>query len=248
MNRRITIEICVGDIGSAVVAEAGGADRVELCDNLAAGGTTPSFGTIAEACRLLRIPVHVMIRPREGDFQYSEPELAVMCQDIKVAKSLGAAGVVVGVLTADGAINRERLAALAAAARPLSLTFHKAFDQTHDLLESLDILIALGVDRVLTSGGRPTALEGVDSLARLVDRAAGRMAVMGGGRLDADNLEAVIREGKVHEIHLGSAVSRAIHRAAPVPSGERSEISWRQTDPWRVAAIVNLVRSLCASL
>jgi copper homeostasis protein len=248
MNRRIKIEICVGDIGSAVVAEAGGADRVELCDNLAAGGTTPSFGTIAEACRLLRIPVHVMIRPREGDFHYSEPELAVMCHDVEVAKSLGAAGVVVGVLTVDSTIDRARLAALTTLARPLSVTFHKAFDQTRDLVESLDTLITLGVDRVLTSGGRPTALEGVDNLARLVDRAAGRMAVMGGGRLDVDNLEAVIREGKVHEIHLGSAVSRAIHRAAMVATGERSEISWRQTDPWRVTSIVNLVRSLCPSL
>ena len=137
-----------------------------------------------------------MIRPREGDFIYSEPELAVMRHDIEVARSLGAAGVVVGVLTLEGTIDREQFAALAALARPLSLTFHKAFDQTRDLLESLDSLIALGVDRVLTSGGRPTALEGVDNLARLVDHAAGRMAVMAGGRLAADNLETIIREAK----------------------------------------------------
>ena len=122
-------DLC-GDIESAIAAESGGADRVELCDNLAVGGTTPSAGTIAESCRRLSIPVHVLIRPRAGDFIYSEPEIAVMRRDIEMAKTLGAAGVVLGVLTPEAAIDRDQTAALVALARPLHVTFHKAFDQT----------------------------------------------------------------------------------------------------------------------
>src|SRR5215470_14806190 len=112
MNRRVMIEVCVGDVESAIAAEAGGADRVELCDNLAVGGTTPSAGTIAEACRWLSIPVHVLIRPRAGDFVYSERELAVMRHDIEAAKALGAAGVVLGFLTGERTVDRNQTAAL----------------------------------------------------------------------------------------------------------------------------------------
>ena len=140
-QQRVRVEICVGDVASAEAAQAGGAFRVELCEHLAVGGTTPSAGAIALACRRLFIPVHVLIRPRAGDFVYSELELAVMRHDIEVAKSLGAAGIVMGVLTAGGTIDREQTASLAAHARPLSLTFHKAFDQVRDHLEALYTLI-----------------------------------------------------------------------------------------------------------
>ena len=228
MNRRVQVEICVGDVESAIAAEAGGADRVELCDNLAVGGTTPSAGTIAEACRRLRIPVHVLIRPRAGDFVYSEPELAVMRHDIEVAKALGAAGVVLGVLTREAAIDRDQTAALVALARPLRVTFHKAFDQTREPLEALDTLIDLGVDRVLTSGGRPTALEGIETSPSLVDRAGDRIAVMAGGRLDTDNLETVIRQSRVREVHLGSAASRTIESSMRTSPRDGSETSWNR--------------------
>src|SRR5262245_43549997 len=141
VQNRVAVEICVGDVTSATAAEAGGASRVELCESLDAGGTTPSAGTIAMACKRLSIPVHVLIRPRAGDFVYSRLELDVMRHDIEVAKTLGAAGIVMGVLTAGGTIDREQTARLAALARPLSLTFHKAFDQVKDHLEALDILL-----------------------------------------------------------------------------------------------------------
>src|SRR5262249_4670204 len=146
------------------------------CDHLSVGGTTPGAGTIAEACRRLAIPVHVLVRPRGGDFVHTEAELAAMRYEIKLARKLGAAGVVIGLLKSDATIDRERTAAVADLARPMSVTFHKAFDQTPDLEQSLDTLIALGVDRVLTSGGCPTALEGVETLRRLVDRSRGRIA------------------------------------------------------------------------
>jgi copper homeostasis protein len=245
MDQHVTIEICVGDIESAIVAQAGGADRVELCDNLGAGGTTPSYGTIAEACRQLNIPGHVLVRPREGDFIYSKAELAVMSHDIRVAKSLGAAGIVAGVLGTDGTIDHEQLVKLITLAKPLSFTFHKAFDQTRDLLESLDCLISFGVDRVLTSGGFPTAREGVNVLAQLVERAGARIAIMAGGSLALDNLESVIKAGGIREIHLGSAAIRTIHSRAMVPDHEESGCPWRQADPVRIAEIVAFVRSLC---
>src|SRR5262249_48038548 len=134
-GRRVAIEICADDVESAIEAELGGADRVELCDNLAVGGTTPSAGVIAEACRGLTLPVHVLIRPRAGNYVYSKRELAVMRHDIEVARSLGATAVVLGVLTDRATIDRDQTAALVSLARPLSVTFHKAFDQTRDLEE-----------------------------------------------------------------------------------------------------------------
>ena len=161
--------------------------------------------------------------------------------DIEIARSLGAAGVVLGVLTAEATIDRDQTAELIALARPLSVTFHKAIDQSPNLLEALDTLIALSVDRVLTSGGRATALEGVETLARLVERAADRIAIMAGGRLDFENLETIIRQSRVPEVHLGSAVSRTIHGTPP--QRDDSENSWNQTDPERVAAAVSLVRA-----
>jgi copper homeostasis protein len=244
MNGRLKVEICVGDVASALAAAAGGAHRIELCDNLAVGGTTPSAGTIAESCRRLKIPVHVLIRPRAGDFFYSEPEIAVMRHDIEVAKALGAAGVVLGVLTPEGTIDRNRTQDLIALARPLYITFHKAFDQTPAPLEALVTLIEMGVERVLTSGGRPTALEGVEMLAQLVDRARGRITIMAGGRLDIANLETVIRHGQITELHLGSAASRTIEGATPAQPLDGSDISRIQTDAQRVAAIVAVVEQL----
>ena len=215
------VEICVGDVASAIAAESGGADRVELCDNLAVGGTTPGAGAIAESCRRLSISVHVLIRPRAGDFVYSEPEIAVMRHDIEIAKALRAHGVVMGVLTPEATIDRDQTAELVDLARPLRITFHKAFDQTHQQMEALDTLIALGVERVLTSGGRPTAFEGIDTLAKLVDRAGDKIAVMAGGRLSTSNLETVIRRSRVSEVHLGSAVGRTLESSDVHPTTRR---------------------------
>jgi copper homeostasis protein len=243
MNR-ISVEICVGDLTAAIAADAGGADRIELCANLVAGGTTPSAGTIAQSCRRLRIPVHVLIRTCEGDFVYSEPELAVMRHDINIAKACGAAGVVFGVLTRAAVIDHEQTALLAALARPMSVTFHRAFDQTRDLREALDTLVPLGVDRVLTSGGQPTALAGIDMLADLVARAGEKTVIMAGGRLSTDNLKRVIEGSGVREVHLGSAARRSIHVDTSAAPGREFDGNWNRTDEREVAAIVALVGSL----
>jgi copper homeostasis protein len=244
MNRCVQVEICVGDVASAIAAESGGADRIELCDNLLVGGTTPSAGTIAESCRRLRIPVYVLIRPRAGDFIYSQSEIAVMRHDIELVKTMGAAGVVLGVLTRDSMIDHDKTAELIALARPMFVTFHKAFDQTPDALEALDVLMTLGVERVLTSGGRPTAVEGIETLVQLVDHAGGKISVMAGGQLNTSNLETVVRQSQVNEVHLGSAASLTVESSMHTPPRDSSSTSWIQTQAQRVAAIVALARSL----
>jgi copper homeostasis protein len=234
----------VGDLESALAAEQGGADRVELCDNLSVGGTTPSAGMIAEACRRLTIPVHVLIRPRAGDFVPSLAELAAMNFDIEMARTLGAVGVVFGVLRTDATIDRDQTAVLLELARPMSVTFHKAFDQTREPEQALETLIALGVDRVLTSGGRPTALEGMDTLKRLVALARGRISILAGGQLAADNLETIIVATGVREVHLGSAVTRSMPGSMTIAPRDCSEVAWSGVDADKVRAIVTLVMRL----
>ncbi len=242
VERPIAIEICVSDVESAIAAEAGGADRVELCDNLAVGGTTPSVGLIAETCRWLSIPVHVLIRPRAGGFVYSQRELSVMRRDIEAAKALGAAGVVLGVLDPAGAFDRDRMAEFLELARPMSVTFHRAIDQVGDHLAAIDALVAIGVDRVLTSGGRSTPLEGLDMLRSMVDRASGRIAVMAGGGLSLDHLATLIGASGVGEIHLASAACRSV--AGEEWGSAKADIlpPWTRTDARLVKAIVDLVR------
>jgi len=244
MNRRVMIEICVGDVESAIAAEVGGADRVELCDNLAVGGTTPSAGTIAEVCRWLSIPVQVLIRPRGGDFVYSEREIAVMRHDIEAAKALGAAGVVLGVLTPSATVDRDLTMALIEAARPLSVTFHRAIDQSLEPRDAVDALVALGVERVLTAGRCTNALEGSSTIASLVNHAQNRITIMACGRISADNLETIIRQTQATEVHIGSAVCRAVATPKHALGGDTSEGSWNRTDAQRVAAIVSLIEEL----
>jgi copper homeostasis protein len=247
MGPTIAVEICAGDLESALAAGAGGADRVELCDSLQVGGTTPSAGIIAEACARLSIPVHVLIRPRAGDFLYSEAELAAMRRDIDTARSLGAAGVVLGMLRRDATIDRELTAALADRARPLSVTFHKAFDQVRDPDEALETLISLGVDRVLTSGGRPAAVEGIDVLRRLVQQSRNRIAILAGGCLTLDVLPRLIAETGVREVHLGSAVARPMASAMTSCPGDDLELHRTGVDVARVRTIVGRIREISGS-
>lgn len=199
----IAVEICVSDVPSAVAAQDGGADRVELCANLGEGGTTPSAGAIALACRV-SLPIHVIIRPRGGDFGYLDVEFETMRHDIGVAKILGASGIVLGLLHPDGTIDRDRTAALIEIARPMNSTFHKAFDMTRDSHEALETLIGLGVDRVLTSGGSRSAWEGRDRIADLVRLAGDRIIIMAGGGISPGNVHRLIAATSVREVHVGS--------------------------------------------
>ena len=196
------IEVCVDTVESALAAQAGGADRVELCDNLWEGGTTPSAGAIALAREHLRIKLQVIIRPRGGDFLYTDLEFAIMQRDIKVAKELGADGVVIGLLTADGEVDAPRVAQLMELARPLSVTFHRAFDVARDPFAALETLISLGVDRVLTSGQEESVALGVDLLAELVRRAGERIIIMPGGGFNERNIARIVAQTGAREAHV----------------------------------------------
>jgi copper homeostasis protein len=195
------LEICAGSVLSALEAEAGGAARIELCENLAEGGTTPSYGTVAAARDTLGIACHVMIRPRGGDFLYCSEELDVMSRDIELCKRLGIDGVVLGVLTADGAVDVAATRALVDLAQPLPVTFHRAFDMTVDADAALEQVIASGCQRLLTSGQAQSALIGAAMIKHLVVRAAGRLIVMPGSGVRADNIGPLRAQTGCVEFH-----------------------------------------------
>ena len=200
-------EICIDSVEGALAAQAAGAQRVELCDNLVEGGTTPSIGMLQMVRESVGIAVNVLIRPRGGDFCYSELELEVMRRDILAAKQAGADGVVLGVLQPDGRVDAERTRALAAAARPLSVTFHRAFDLCRDPAEALETLCGLGIERLLTSGQRNSALEGVECIASLVKQSAGRIVILAGGGVNAQTLPAILAGSGVSEVHFSARKS-----------------------------------------
>lgn len=199
------IEICVEGTDGLIAAQNAGADRVELCASLIEGGLTPSLGVVREAQRVASIPFHVIIRPRGGDFLYSEVEFNAMLEDVKALRDMGdIAGVVIGCLAADGSIDEARTSALVAAARPMAVTCHRAFDMTVDYRAALEALIRCGVDRVLTSGQRDTAIEGSSILKDCMAIADGRIVIMACGELDADNIARVRRETGVDEMHFAA--------------------------------------------
>ncbi|MER8952881.1 copper homeostasis protein CutC [Mesorhizobium sp. M0833] len=198
------IEICVEGIDGLLAAQAAGADRVELCASLIEGGITPSFGTVRTALELATIPFHVIVRPRGGDFLYSEAEYRSMLADVGALADTGVAGVVIGCLNADGTIDEQRMSQLVKAAGSLNVTCHRAFDMTRDPTEALETLIRCKVGRVLTSGQRDTALEGADLLADLVRQAGDRIIILGCGGLDPENIGKVRRKTGLSEMHFAA--------------------------------------------
>jgi len=210
----VLIEACVESLPAAVAAAAGGADRIELCANLAAGGTSPDAETLAACLSRLTIPVFVMVRPRGGDFHYSAAERAGMVEEIWQVKAAGggAQGIVTGALRPDATVDETLTRELIAAAQPLPVTFHRAFDSCDDVEKALETLIALGVTRVLTSGGAATAPEGAATIAKLVRLAAGRIGILAGGGVKADNVAALVRTTGVREVHLSTKDADKIRR------------------------------------
>lgn len=195
------LELCVDSVASALTAEAGGADRIELCSALSEGGLTPSLGLLRNVRSKLNIPVHVMIRPRTGDFIYSEDDFAIMQEDIALAAQSGANGVVFGLLTSNGEIDVERTRALVQLSKPLQVTFHRAIDLTPDPLMALEAIVNAGADRILTSGGEMNATLGHVRIRQLVSAARDRIHVMVGGGIRRENLAELVRATGAKEWH-----------------------------------------------
>ncbi len=209
MGPEILLEITVESLDSALAAERGGADRIELCADLSHGGLTPSVTAMRKLHEELEIPVFAIIRPRAGNFVYSDSEFATMKREISTARDLGMEGVVLGILRGDGSVDTERTTELVQWARPLEVTFHRAFDGTPDLLLALEDVIATGAMRILTAGGTATVPHGIETLQKLVKAAGSRITILPGGGLDAANLGKAVCETQAREFHsgLGSVLS-----------------------------------------
>jgi copper homeostasis protein len=199
MNQKL--EVIAFTLESCSIIQRAGAHRIELCDNPAEGGTTPSFGFIKEARKLVTIELYPMIRPRGGDFLYSAHEFAMMKQDIQLCKELGCDGVVIGLLHTNGTIDKVRTAQLIELAYPLGVTFHRAFDRTRDGLEAMETLIEIGCERILTSGLQPNVTEGADMLAQLVKAADDRIIIMPGSGVRSNNIQTIARQTGAVEFH-----------------------------------------------
>jgi copper homeostasis protein len=237
VSTRYLLEIACNSATSAVAAQEGGADRVELFENLEHGGTTPSMGTIAVARDRLRIPLFVLIRPRPGDFLYSELEAEIMLRDIEQCRQRGCDGVVIGALTADAEIDMALCRQMVAAAGPLGITFHRAFDATGDLSNALDQVIALGAHRILSSGGCTSAVDGSPVLASLVAKAGSHITLMAGAGLNAGNIGDVARRSGCRELHASAKSIRHSIMRYQNPALIGLENDWVQSDAGTVAEL-----------
>lgn len=244
VHEQIVVEVAVDSVAGARAAVAGGARRLELCSALLEGGLTPTRGLLTAVCAAVSVPVFAMARPRGGDFLYDDDEFEVLLCDIADLRAAGAAGIVSGVLDADGAIDRSRLARIVVAAAGLPVTCHRAFDLCADPAAALEDLIALGVTRVLTSGQAASAPVGADAIARSVAAAAGRIVVMAGAGVRPDNVRDLVRRTGCREVHLSATAwrdSAMRFRRAGVPMGiapSPDEYSLRSTDRDTVARTI----------
>ncbi|OSZ79997.1 copper homeostasis protein CutC [Chitinophagaceae bacterium IBVUCB2] len=200
-EKKYIIEIATSDFSTTKSAVEGGADRIELCANLAEGGTTPSFGTIKQCREAFAVSLFPIIRPRGGDFLYSKDEFEIMLHDVKLCKQLGCDGVVIGLLNMDGTIDMVRTAQLVEAAYPLGVTFHRAFDRCKDPFTALEELIEIGCERILTSGQQPSVVDGVDLVAELNKKAAERIIIMPGSGVRKENIKMLAEKTGCTEFH-----------------------------------------------
>jgi copper homeostasis protein len=243
------LEICLESVESSIAAERGGAQRVELCADLLEGGTTPSAGTIRAARERVSIGINVMIRPRGGDFLYSNTEFVSMCHDIEIAKGLGADGIVLGLLMPDGTVDVERTRELVALAAPLPVTFHRAIDVTPDLRAALEAIISTGAARVLTSGGMSSVANAIPVVRGLVEQAGDRIVIMPGCGIRLENITEIARGTGARELHIAldqQMESGMTYRKSGIPMGgvEDREFVTFTTPDSAVRSAVEALRSL----
>lgn len=243
------VEVVVYNIGSALKAQEGRADRVELCDNPGDGGTTPSYGTIELVRQNVSLDVYVMIRPRGGDFHYSSYEFHAMKRDISQCQKLSVDGVVFGILNPDGTIDKKRCKELIAKAKPLKVTCHRAFDMTRDPFEALEDCIEVGFDRILTSGQQAQASMGADLIGELIKKAKGRISIMPGSGVNEETVTAIVSKSGAKEVHCSataSSESEMVFRnpnIAGMGSEEGAEFKLKTVDPNRVRKIRELAQA-----
>lgn len=244
------IEICVDSVQSALLAQDAGASRVELCDNLPEGGTTPGYGTIVSARKNLSIGLHVIIRPRGGDFLYTGHEYDIMKREIDICGEAGVDGIVLGILKSDGSIDVERTARLIEVAKPMSATFHRAFDMCQDPVQGLEDIIASGAERVLTSGQKNSAAEGSGLLRELVIQAGRRIIIMPGSGIDEANIETIAKISGANEFHLSArkvVESEMIFRKEGITMSGLpgfNEFARKVADPEKIKTIIRILREL----
>ncbi|RYU91548.1 copper homeostasis protein CutC [Mucilaginibacter terrigena] len=249
MNREklpVILEVCSNSVTSAIAAQEGGASRVELCENLSEGGTTPSYGQMLLARKHLHIKLYVLIRPRRGDFLYTDLEFEVMQADIRNCIEAGCDGIVIGMLKADGNVDKERCTELVRLARQwgLGVTFHRAFDMSANLYQALEDIIEIGCERILTSGGRSTAMEGASVITHLIEKAAGRIAIMPGCGITETNVADLVHFTGATEVHSSARISVAggmeykNDHILLITSGIADEYSLDVTSADRVKAIL----------
>ena len=245
----VRCEVCVEGVPGALAAAEGGAHRIELCAGLVEGGTTPSLGALGVVLERVRIDTTVLVRPRGGDFLYTPEEMEVMIRDVRSIRDAGAFGIAIGALARDGGVDEEAMAAVMEAAGPMSVTFHRAFDMARDPWRTLDTLVELGVDRILTSGLEKSVPEGTDLIRGLVSAAGGRISIMPGGGIRRENVAGIVRETGVREVHFTAFTrgeSPMLHQnsrprmgAAEVPG----EFDRLLTDPLEVRAVLQALDS-----
>ncbi|MBP1630474.1 MAG: CutC family protein [Bacteroidetes bacterium] len=244
------IEACVGSIESAIEAEKAGANRIELCDNLFEGGTTPSAATIMFAKVYLKIDTMVIIRPRGGDFCYSDIEFEIMKKDIQFCKNMGVKGVVIGILLEDGRVDKIRTKELVELAKPLKTCFHRAIDMTNDYLQALEDIIECGCDRILTSGAENKAVDGIENLSRIQEKAKGRIEIMVGSGVSSDNAKLIYEKTNITHYHLSGKVlkdGKMTFRHPRVSMGSTPEVSEYQitiTDQKKILSLKEVLEKL----
>jgi copper homeostasis protein len=244
---KFKIEVCVNSLESAINAQNAGANRVELCDNLIEGGITPGFGKIVTVRNNLSIEMNVIIRPRGSDFLYSDQEFEIMKRDIEICGEAGVDGIVVGILLRDGYIDVERTSRLIESARPMKVTFHRAFDMCQYPGKGLEDIISTGADRVLTSGQKRDAADGSEMIGTLVKQADNRIIVMPGGGINESNIALIVENTGAKEFHLACRKvinSEMIYRKSGISMGGMSgisEFSRKVADTEKITNIINIL-------
>ncbi|MNK03464.1 Copper homeostasis protein CutC [compost metagenome] len=248
-NLGMKLEICANSIESAIAAEKGGADRIELCANLGEGGTTPSYGQIKWCVENLQLEVWPLIRPRGGDFLYTTAEFENILEDISVCKQIGCDGVVTGLLNSNGSIDEERCKQIISAAFPMPVAFHRAFDMSNDLNKTLETIIDLGFVRILTSGGKENAEVGANEIAKLILQASERIEIMPGAGINADNLTKIARITGAKSFHttaksIVSSKMQFKNATSKMGNSNADEFNFEQTDVDKVKVLKEILNSL----